>query len=65
MYSPKIREDLIPRLYRLRVRLKRPMTRLVNEAVATYLEQNEEKENPCAPNEMTSRLNNPIQPDKS
>ena len=30
MYSPKINEELIPRLYRLRKLKKIPMTRLVN-----------------------------------
>jgi hypothetical protein len=30
MYSPKIDEELIPRLYRLRKLKKIPMTRLVN-----------------------------------
>jgi hypothetical protein len=30
MYQPKIRDDLIPRLYRLAKALNIPMTRLVN-----------------------------------
>ena len=33
MYSPKIREDLIPKLYRLGQKKRRPMTRLVAEAI--------------------------------
>ncbi len=37
MYSPKVREDLVPRLYRLKLRLNRPMTVLVAEAVEAYL----------------------------
>ncbi len=39
MYSPKIREDLIPRLYRLARAGEVPMTRLVNQ----LLEQGGEK----------------------
>ena len=34
MYSPKIDEELIPRLYRLRKLKKIPMTRLVNGILA-------------------------------
>lgn len=33
MYSPKIREDLIPRLYRLAKARRIPMTRFVNGIV--------------------------------
>ena len=38
-YSPKIREELIGRLYRYKQSLKhkKPITRLVNEAVEEYL----------------------------
>lgn len=37
MYSPKVREDLIPALYRLGRARGRPMTQLVSEAVERYL----------------------------
>jgi predicted DNA-binding protein len=37
MYSPKIPESLVPRLYRLAKSQRRPMTRLVAEAVELYL----------------------------
>lgn len=37
MYSPKVREDLIPDLYRLGRARGRPMTHLVSEAVERYL----------------------------
>jgi len=43
-YSPQIKGDLIRRLYQLKQIEKRPMTRLVNEAVIEYLEK-KEKEN--------------------
>lgn len=33
MYQPKIRDDLIPRLYHLAKALKIPMTRLVNHII--------------------------------
>lgn len=37
MYSPKIKEQHIPTLYHLGKRKKKPMTYLVNEAIAEYL----------------------------
>ncbi len=37
MYSPKVREDLIPRIYRAAKAVGVPMTRWVNEAVETAL----------------------------
>ena len=42
-YSPKIKEDLVRKLYLLKHSLtkKKPMTRLVNEAVKEYLERKE------------------------
>lgn len=39
MYSPKINEQHIPVLYHLGKRVKKPMTRLVNEAISQYLER--------------------------
>jgi hypothetical protein len=51
VYSPKVREDLIPRLYRLKVKLNRPMTHLVAEAVEQYLKHQESQmEQPQSPN---------------
>jgi hypothetical protein len=44
MYSPKIDEELIPRLYRLRKLRKMPMTRLVNNILRTVLPELEEEE---------------------
>ena len=38
MYSPKIPEHLIPPLYRAAKAQRRPMTRLVADAVQRYLE---------------------------
>ena len=43
-YSPQIKGDLIRRLYQLKQIEKRPMTRLVNEAVTEYLEKKEKKD---------------------
>ena len=43
-YSPQIKGDLIRRLYQLKQKEKRPMTRLVNEAVTEYLEKKEKKD---------------------
>jgi hypothetical protein len=44
MYSPKIDEELIPRLYRLRKLKKIPMTRLVNGILRSMLPALEEEE---------------------
>jgi len=44
MYSPKIDEELIPRLYHLRKLKKMPMTRLVNEILRSALPALEEDE---------------------
>ncbi|MGE5620988.1 MAG: hypothetical protein ACM3U0_00310 [archaeon] len=45
MYSPKIKEELVKRLYRLKQSKKKPLTKLVNEAIEKYLKKSEEKEN--------------------
>jgi len=39
MYSPRISEALISRLYNLKKQLGKPMTQLVNEAISKYLEE--------------------------
>ena len=44
MYSPKIPEHFIPRLYRAAQAQKRPMTRLVADAVQRYLDEHEAPE---------------------
>jgi hypothetical protein len=44
MYSPKIPEQLIPRLYRAAKAQKRPMTRLAADAIQRYLEEHEPAE---------------------
>ena len=43
MYTPKIREDLIPRLYLAAKARRIPMTRLVSEIVAAALAQCEQE----------------------
>lgn len=43
MYTPKLAENLIHRLYLLAQKRKVPMTRLVGEAVQRYLEAEEKK----------------------
>lgn len=39
MYSPKIREDLVPRIYRAAKETKLPMTTWVNQAVELCLRE--------------------------
>lgn len=41
MYSPKIAEDLIPRLYRLKKRLDKPMTEIVDSILREELTEME------------------------
>ena len=43
MYSPRIDEELIPRLYVIAKKLKKPMTTLVNEMVSDALVQHEDQ----------------------
>ena len=45
-YSPKINEELVRKLYLLKHSLpkKKPMTRIVNEAIEQYLERKENDE---------------------
>jgi hypothetical protein len=52
MYSPKIDEELIPRLYRLRKLKKIPMTRLVNgilQNAISELEKEQYEKGPSLP----------------
>lgn len=47
MYTPKIKEDLISRMFHIKQKTGKPMTKQVNEAVRQYVikfEQNESKE---------------------
>ena len=45
MYSPKIKETYIPKLYRFARSINKPMTYVVNEAIKNYLKNNQEKGN--------------------
>jgi hypothetical protein len=57
MYSPKIDEELIPRLYRLRKLKKIPMTRLVNGILENALLELEKEEPETANTFANSRDN--------
>lgn len=41
MYSPEIKPEKVQALYRLKLRTGRPMTELVDEAIARYLAEAE------------------------
>ena len=45
MYSPKIKENLVRELFKLKhsTEKKRPMTQIVNEAVIQYLQRSKEQ----------------------
>jgi hypothetical protein len=43
MYQPKIRDENIRRLYRLKLQRKKPMTRLLDEIINDYFASQEEK----------------------
>jgi hypothetical protein len=49
-YSPKVKEEYVRKLYLLKQHNKKPMTRMVNEAIKKYLEREE--------NERTLESNN-------
>lgn len=38
MYSPKIYEDLVPKLYKMRIAQNKPMTKIVDSILRKYLE---------------------------
>jgi len=40
MYSPKIKEEFIPILYKISTSKRMPMTKLVNQIIEDYLEKN-------------------------
>ena len=47
MYSPKIKEDLIGKMFQIKQKTGKPMTKQVNEAIREYVikfEQNGSKE---------------------
>jgi hypothetical protein len=44
MYSPKVKEELVRKLYKLKQQNRKPMTSMVNEAVIEYLIKSEEKD---------------------
>jgi hypothetical protein len=44
MYSPKIKEELIPVLYQISKALRKPMTRVVNEFIEEGLKKIDVKE---------------------
>lgn len=43
MYSPKISEELIKKLYHISKEKRKPMTKVVNEAVEKYIAKFEAK----------------------
>ena len=60
-YSPKIKEELVKKLYLLKHSLpkRKPMTELVNEAVQQYLERKENgKQKDDQDRNETDRKNN-------
>ena len=60
-YSPKVRNDLVRKLYLLKHSLpeKKPMTILVNEAVEQYLERKENGKQKDDTNcDESNRINN-------
>ncbi len=56
MYSPKINEELVPKLYRLGKAYKKPMTKVVDEILKEYLSKIEIKEELSIKNEINATL---------
>ncbi len=44
LYSPKIREDLIPAIHKLALKEKKPMTPFVNEILQQAIKDRQKKE---------------------
>ena len=59
MYSPKISEDLVRELYKMKHSTadRTPMTKLVNEAITEYLERIQNKYEQKETNENSSEDN--------
>ena len=51
MYSPKIKEDLVVRLFRIKQQTGKPMTKHVNAAIREYVQKFEQEDSP--PNDET------------
>jgi hypothetical protein len=47
MYSPKISEEFIPRLYRMGKAMNKPMTKVVDEIMRTYFDSMDEDKDPA------------------
>ena len=62
MYSPKIKEELIPVLYQLAREMKIPMTRLVNSLIEKSLEAIERSKDHEHNVSQSSRDGNPCFP---
>ena len=45
LYSPKISEDLIPKLYRISKSINQPMTKVVDKIIREYIKNNKELNN--------------------
>lgn len=56
MYSPKIKSDLIPLLYRVAKKEGKPMTRLIDEILRPEIEKRVRKLNQSLSEERTSKL---------
>jgi hypothetical protein len=58
MYSPKIREDLIPRVYRAALKANLPMTTWVSQVVEKSLPDAAEEQQPQIPRKDDSHEEN-------
>ena len=56
MYSPKIKEDFIPALFKIALSKKIPMTKLVNRIVKDYLQKNHQPEGGAINHESEKEL---------
>ena len=56
MYSPKIKEEFIPILYRISASKRIPMTKLVNQIIKDYLERNFQTQSEKTVEELKEKL---------
>jgi hypothetical protein len=56
MYSPKIKEEFIPTLYKISTLKRMPMTKLVNQIIKDYLETNSHIQSEKTVEELNEKL---------
>ena len=62
MYSPKVKEEFIPMLFKISVSKRIPMTKLVNQIIKDYLDRDSLNHTEKTVEELKEKLNLAIRP---